>query len=110
MQKYYVVTIWDKEFKVFHSINQAKCVPYLPYYPSLYDVYDSPSECKIKAWNGWCEWFKKMNSNNFGVYSYNKYYFTIGGTVEFLGGKFYVYISYDRKNDKEHNLLIPIEY
>ena len=110
MQKYDVVTIYDKEFKVYHSINQAKGVPYLPAYPSLFDVYDVPSEAKVRTWNMWCEWFNKVGSTNFGVYSYNNYYFTIGGTIKFLGGEFYVYITYNRKGKKECNILIPIEY
>lgn len=110
MQKYDSVTLYDKEFKVYHSINQAKCVPYLPYYPSIFDVYTNITEAKITRWCEWCDWFQAMHSDNFGVYSYNPYYFTIGGTVEFLGGMYYVYSCEDRRNKKECNILIPMEY
>ena len=110
MQKYDVVTLYHKEFKVFHSISQAKCVPYLPKYPTLYEVCANPTPVKIERWNDWCEWFGFMNSADYGVYSFNPYCFTIAGTVEFLGGMYYVYSSEDRQRKREANFLFPMEY
>lgn len=104
MQKYDVVTIYDKEFKVFHSIEQAKCVPYRTFYRTLSQCYDHPSDVKQKVYSEWCEWFEKMGSKKYGVYSANCHRFTMGGEVKFLGGMYYVYISRTRQE------LIPMEY
>ena len=110
MTKYDVINIHGHEFKCFHSIDQAKRVPYLPSYRTLSDAYTVPSKIKQEKYNMWCEWFKKMGATRYGVYSANRYRFTMGGEIKFLGAWYYVYISWNTKEKTELNELIPMEY
>lgn len=104
MTKYDIITIHGEEFKVYHSIEQAKCVPYRTFYRTLYQCYDKCSSKKHEYYKKWCDWFNKMGSTKYGVYSANRHYFTMGGEVTFLGGQYYVYISKTRQE------LIPMEF
>ena len=59
----------------------------------LYDCYSRPSDTKIEIWEQWKRWFFDMDSYDVWVESYNTNFFTIAGTIEWKGGKYFIYIT-----------------
>lgn len=59
----------------------------------LYDCYERPSARKIFIWENWKRWFRDMGSYDVWIRSYNCQTFTIGGTFEVHGNKFYAVIT-----------------
>ena len=98
------VTINGETFTVIPSIKSALTVPYSFRYKQIKDCYKKASVDKRTKYAHWITWFEKMGSTKYGIYTYNKYVFTMGGIIDYVGEKYYVYITPTR------NELIPMEH
>ena len=102
MSKAYTMKLNGQSFVLFESRRDAISIPYSYRYKTFKEAYKRPSVEKQKEYEKWCKWFQEMGSEKYGIYTYNRYVFTMGGIIEIEGFKYYAYISRTR------NELIPM--
>ena len=103
MSKKYSIKICGETFQCKYSFPNVKEYCFLDFNK----CYSKPSTEKLQAYEYWNKWFYTCpyrDIDKFGIVTYNRYNFKLGGLLNIAGGHFYIEIT------KCHQYIYCLDY